>query len=507
MPGGNNTGINPNNNSSQNSLDYLFGNNPQLQNIVGQAYHNVFTPDESTVSDEVSQIDSFDPLSKGYSVDNETGDLTFNLPDYGYDAYITDISNWQKQKVSFGAEPGWYFFKVFFNFNTNYGLLGGIMSTINGDSPESILASTNSAFGYLKSIIANHKHDKIPYRMLALTKFSALLKDISLRTPWIFNSISGLNTINSNYVKDFDKDKALIIGLSNDSVDSRIGTLLDLYKYACFDPINCKEIIPANLRKFEMSIIVYHMPLTSYHTKALVSKENAVKSSLLTDLTGLGKSYKFDGVLPSKRTSLTTDDGNKNTGGFDNLMSFKLFTFLNCEIEYENFNDYYTDGMSNEQPFQLGKNQFKIKYDRVYEHRMNEWSEMMFGSDGVYYNGTVPSIFDKDDVLNTLIDPESLLINYPGAGEQNVHIQRLNALQKRWEGKQTIMDYTRMLIGKYYNPKNISVFPPAEYIITKGMFGKEEGAFQEFGTGITDWYYNVKNSIKNGYNNFLENLK
>lgn len=382
----------------------------------------------------------------GYNVNNEDGVLSFALPDYGYEKYITDIANWQKQRVSFGAEPGYYYFKVFFNFMTNYGLLGGLMTTIDNsknldNKNETLLSSKNTAYGYLQTIKDYHKYENVSERILALAKFAATLKDISLRTPWIFKTLSGLNTINSAYVSGFDKEKNIIIGCNQESVDSRIGTLMDLYKFACFDQINCKEIIPANLRKFEMSIMIYHMPLNMYHTKVMTDKVNAMNiaspgtnGQSVDNTTRVG----FDGTIEGKTTN--------SKDNFSNMMSFKLFTFLNCEIDCENINEYYTDGMSNETAFQLGNNQIKIKYDRVYEHRMNEWGQMFFGSDGFYYNHGIPEIFSGKSEFN--INDNT---------QVDMHSQRINALNKKWVGNMpsgmlSIMDYQKLLLGRYYLP-------------------------------------------------------
>ena len=151
-----------------------------------------------------------------------------------------------------------------------------------------------------------------------------------------------------------------------------------------------------------------------------------------------------------------------NSSDFSNMMSFKLFTFLNCEIDCENVNEYYLDGMSNEQPFQLGNNQMKIKYDRVYEHRMNEWAQMFFGSDGFYYNEFIPFVFYADDGSE---DMTNMIENFKQLEqENNQHSQRILALNQlwigdQWTGKTSIMNYQKMLLGKYYIPISDSFYP------------------------------------------------
>lgn len=425
-----------------------------------QLMPNNYNPTPLTKNEELKSVlqdkpDELQPKeSIGVTNDFENGSLSFDLPDYGYEKYVMDIANWQKQRMTLGGEPGYYYFKIFFNFKTNYGLLGGLMTTLkDSTTPPNVLKSINTAYGYLKRIRKTYGYENIDERMIALAKFTATLKDISLRTPWMFKTLSGLNTINTTYVDHFDKEKIITIGCGPESLDSRIGTMMDLYKYACFDQINCKEIIPANLRKFEMSIMVYHMPLNNYHNKALTSQDNAVNDSLWGTLwnavSPVPGNLRFDGRLEAKRTN--------DINNFSNMMSFKLFTFLNCEIDCENANEYYTDGMSNEQAFQLGNNQLKIKYDRVYEHRMNEWAQMFFGSDGIYYSRGVPEVFNamEDD-----FKPKQTEIN---VNDQLVdrHAQRLNALNKQYivnlgSGKLSIMDYQNLLVKRYYAPFNTS---------------------------------------------------
>ena len=423
--------------------------------------YSQFTETQDNERDLETKVFDFNKSLTTKPIIDGDGNLEISLPDFGYEKYIHDIANWQKQRVSFGAEPGYYYFKVFFNFNTNYGLLGGLMTTIKDSSNESsMLNSINTAYGYLKTILHNHKKENIQERILALGKFVATLKDISLRTPWMFKSLSGINSINSKYVDNFDKEKIISIGFGQESVDSRLGTLMDLYKYACFDQINCKEIIPANLRKFEMSIMIYHIPLNNYHTKALTTQDNAKRSTIVGQLwdsiNPLGPTLKFDGVMEAKKTQPD------NSSDFSNMMSFKLFTFLNCEIDCENVNEYYLDGMSNEQPFQLGNNQMKIKYDRVYEHRMNEWAQMFFGSDGFYYNEFIPFVFYADDGSE---DMTNMIENFKQLEqENNQHSQRILALNQlwigdQWTGKTSIMNYQKMLLGKYYIPISDSFYP------------------------------------------------
>ena len=287
---------------------------------------------------------------------DESGNLEFNLPRYGYAQYINDLQAWQKQYRDINGQTGWFYFKLFFNFRTDYGLLGGILKDYLAE-----IESVNTAIGYLKSIDKNYSNCKINDRILSLCKFANILKHITIDVPWFFKGVSGLGEIPYPYTEDFQKERKITITCSEEAMDMRIGTLLDLYKYACFDNINCKEIIPSNLRKFEMSLIIMHVPLKFHHEPTIFSD---------------GTEYDGKGLV------IDND--------FSKLASFKMFTFQNCEIDLQGIGSYYGDQVSNETPFPMGKTQISRKYSRVVEHRMNEWNEFMLGDDGFYYNNEVP---------------------------------------------------------------------------------------------------------------------
>lgn len=304
--------------------------------------------------------------------EDSNGTLNFNLPNYGYAQYINDMSAWQKQIRDINGEIGWFYFKVFFNFNTGYGLLGGLTKR-NGTLQ---LKQVNCAIKYLDSISDQYAHCKIKDRMLALYKFGNTLKHISLDVPWYFRGISGFSDLKYPYTSEFQKERKICINCSEEAIDMRLGTLMDLYKYACYDSINCREIIPANLRKFEMTVIFMHVPLKYHHEPSFILGSHDAELN-----SGKGVSM-------------------KGSSDFSRLASFKMFTFQNCEFDIESLGTYYTDPISNESPFSLGKHQLVIKYDRVFEHRMDEWNEFLLGDDGFYYNNEQPSNTYEDMRIN-----------------------------------------------------------------------------------------------------------
>lgn len=183
-------------------------------------------------------------------------------------------------------EPGFFFWKpIFYFFNgddENYGLgssgllhpswseyeeFFSIKDTSNGEDTKSLkdvkgvegdVRLTNSAYNYL---LRNDEQK----RATLLQNFIILLSDISSKTPWYFKEISGLEEAlaRSTFYKApkiEDERKKITITCLADSIDTRIGNMLDMYRAACFSWQTKREIVPANLRKFDMGIYVYLQP-------------------------------------------------------------------------------------------------------------------------------------------------------------------------------------------------------------------------------------------------------
>ena len=337
-----------------------------------------------------------------YDIDNDSEIQTISkYPNYSVDNYIFDRNNWLKQLDPFVGK-GFFYFKIFFNFDTNYGLLG------NFNIPEDI-NNGNTAIQYLNfcSGLNIYKTEALNNRKTSLKKFINLLHDISEKTPWFFKEVSGLSNIKASCVDSEDfKENTITITCSEESTDTRLGTLFDLYKYACYDTIRNKEIIPSNLRKFEMKIMFFHIPLHGYH----LNKYGINKDTL--------KYEKLPSTYGNKNSRISDEEISKK---MNNVISFKMFTFQNCEFDVNSLNE-FNDTISNENIFDLGKNQIKIKYDRVFENRYNEFNRILISQD-VFYDFNYTDNDDNtinDERLNAIANIiETKLSNYKS--EHNVY--------------------------------------------------------------------------------------
>jgi hypothetical protein len=127
------------------------------------------------------------------------------------------------------------------------------------DQPTSGLHSTydhqNTAMGYLSAIGDG-------YRMNFLNKFVNTLRDINRKTPWFFQTIEGLDQAWKRGYQEQDfkamlpKDRKIVISCE-EAIDLRMTALMDFYRKACFDWKMRREVVPWNLRTFEVYIYIY----------------------------------------------------------------------------------------------------------------------------------------------------------------------------------------------------------------------------------------------------------
>ena len=306
--------------------------------------------------------------------------LIFQVPDWGYKDFIRERTYWQKSYDNLTGEPGYFYFKIFFRFDTNYGLFGGLLDgeDDNGHINSDTWQQYDTAYKYLYINKEHYPKLYIGDRLKALEKFGTILSYINGHAPWFFDSIGGLDKATVLDLKEPTKDREIEIGFREDAVDMRLTNLVDLYKYACFDYINMKEIVPENLRLFDMIIVLFHTPLRWYHTGMKTMKRGTFE-------------YKSLNAKPT--TSIVTtknDDGTTKqdvTEGFpEDRMSYKMYTFKGCEFDVASMGAMYPSEMKNEAAFNMGAAKIKIKYKRVYQHTFNEWGRFMIGDDGVYYD-------------------------------------------------------------------------------------------------------------------------
>lgn len=172
-------------------------------------------------------------------------------------------------------------------------------------------------------------------RAALLKNFIELLSDINSKTPWYFKEISGLDEAVSK--KGFfespkieDTRKQITITCLADSVDTRIGNMLDMYRSACYSWQTKRVIVPANLRKFDMGIYVFLRPYQEFYSE---------KKSILNS-------------------------------------SHKYLEFHNCEIDLDSCK--IGDTFNNDTASQI-EYKIVISYDNCYDNRYSDFHNGIIG--------------------------------------------------------------------------------------------------------------------------------
>lgn len=197
----------------------------------------------------------------------------------------------------------------------------------------------NTAYNYL---LLNAEYE----RAHLLDNFVTLLSEINSSSPWYFQEITGLDTalerkmFSEGEFKIEDKPRQINIKCLHDAYDNRIGTLLDLYRAACFSYTEKKEVVPANLRKFNMGVLVFNAPIRGKGGKSGI-KQNRI-------------------LIPDENT-----DSNYY------IPSAKLIELRNCEIDYNSSKSAWGTLNTSSDPFSP-EYTITINFDDCYESRYNE---------------------------------------------------------------------------------------------------------------------------------------
>ena len=305
----------------------------------------------------------YDGSGRIASRDANTDQTLLDVPAWGYKDFINERVSFQKGLDSIATQPAWLYFKLFFKFDSSYGLLGGIMKSSDGSK----FAANNTAIQYLTRNYGKSS-DNMGARRKSLVKFVRSLSYISSYAPWFFKSVKDVNNALNMNLNNLTAEKSIEIECSEEATDLRLLTLMDFYKYAAYDAINQKEILPENLRKFDLDVVVFQSPIRYLQTST-------------RDLKGRKTVYK-----------------NLNASNMTDRMSFKLFSFQGCEIDYSTLNTMLPQTFSNQAPFQSSPT-FKIKYDRVYQHNQNEFAKVLFGDSGFLWSqneATIPETINAE---------------------------------------------------------------------------------------------------------------
>lgn len=127
-------------------------------------------------------------------------------------------------------------FKLLFDFDATHGLFAEE-------------TNINSALAFLKRI-----GEKERYEMLK--KFIEIFKDTNKNYDFLFTEIEGIDEIINAKPQEAFIDAKININV-RETADMRIQSMLTLYRHIWFDNIRKVEVLPENLREFNMSVLIF----------------------------------------------------------------------------------------------------------------------------------------------------------------------------------------------------------------------------------------------------------
>lgn len=319
--------------------------------------------------------------------------------------------------------PNTYFFRIFFDFHK--GLLDyehdlGRVSQIDYETiwnRDTYIA--NSALNYL---MLNNEWERADM----LREFIHLISNINTYSPWYFAEIEGLGEMlnRTEFTAEsfaLPEIKAINIKCLPDSFDNRIGTLIDLYRAICYSYQLHKEVVPANLRRFDMYVYIFAANTRGIHTlhkyvegsDNIESKEPSMEEfasydQYLIDVDNNGRVTKRDLESPY-------------------LTSSKLIHLSGCEIDLNASVSGY-QGVKNEEGF-VQEYTIPIKVRTVMEQRYNEFLLKRIGDFVVADMDLPKSNEDNSGELREMIwDSDSannaVLLAFEPDGRLDEHLMR-----------------------------------------------------------------------------------
>jgi len=320
-----------------------------------------------------------------------------------------------------------------------------------------------SALNYLKSI-----DDGARFEYLKL--FQDLLFDTNYWMPWYWQGIEGLDKI-WDYKALADPYKggtdAVIKITTLESIDLRITALMDLYRRACFDYEFRREIIPSNLRKFQVTIFVQEIRNIQVDFGAM---DGAL--SVINNLSSTINPKSNPLTLPGNMETTAQKTGRETARIANEYGANMMFTLKYCEFDSDKSSgNWGTLSMAGGEP---ATQQITFSYDSIDESYLNPTIQNLpsgFNAAGMNYsfldklpepvtgNGKsfLQKMIDLKDNPDGIKDAMNSAAKNAGAAMQQAAIDQANMLVGK--GLNAVNGrFSRLLLG------NVFGFSPSEFL-------------------------------------------
>ena len=252
------------------------------------------------------------------------------------------------------------------------------------------LYGVNSGYAFFDSASDYLARIGAPVRQQYLEIFIDLLYNLQKYAPWYFQSVSGasdLYTIDPS-INFRGKDKILTIDCL-ESIDMRVSLLADLYRNLAFDLQGMREVLPINLRTFNMKLHV--LEFRNFNTTFGIIADHYGNRSTNGQANQTSQDSSFrKNVFNTANTSLFTGGQNIVNNAINNLtgglfsnqgsqagnnpdlsldsafeaISVQTFTLKNCEFDFFSEAPGYLDSLS-VKDINEATHKFKIKIGKI----------------------------------------------------------------------------------------------------------------------------------------------
>ena len=395
--------------------------------------------------------------------------INFRNSSYDKSAFSTDV-----YAMKLLDQPSNYYFKLMFYFSNPYAedeLSSNLLGLEYNDraTTEQNGWGANTALNYLYN---NKEYTRFRY----LSEFIKLLSDINIHCPWYFQSITGLDTalerseLGGKEFKLEEERKKITIKCLPDALDNRIGKMLDLYRSAAFSQMLHKEVIPANLRKFDMGIFIFSpfvRELDLENPIRMKKNKNGVTSkSIRTYNSPKKKSLMFDSLID-----------NDSTENISKYVNSKFIELRNCEIDLNSSKTPFgelNNAEGTQHEYEIG-----ISFDTCYERRYDSTFNDIIGD------------FVIDDLYRTISDSETRRTKntlYLGSDSISSYTVNDDDNSDSLEGMFTNANYSD-------NPSSMGLFDIKSPTDLLNVMGVDTDAINEAYDDLMEEYGDFKNML------------
>ena len=242
-----------------------------------------------------------------------------------------------------------------------------------------------SALGYLqerRSLYENDHNNASSYRHESLRSFQTMVKSINEKSPWFIQSIDGLNSLLAipqnrsypgNQVSNKSNRSGKLVFNCLDSIDLRTTAMADFYRKATYDANNMRSLVPQNLRKFRMWIIVTE--LRNIHLdRNILDVLNPFNISAVSNVASMVSDIAQSAGINSNNPGSTADQPNKLVDdSYSRLAKLEPYIFMyqldQCEFDFDEYT-HIPQNLSNADNRKPVDNKFAIHVGKITEKKL-----------------------------------------------------------------------------------------------------------------------------------------